>query len=196
MYPRPDSPPPRQPSPDLVPTPLSTPPRYARGRVDSPKPPLRSPSQQLTTSRSYDGFGNNKRSHKCSRSLMQSRSYDNIRLREDLPLSQTTTTSHESPKKARCITFCPSPSLQTAVPPPVPPLPAFLRMRSDDLDVEKSSELSCDGLFGLTSSSTKESTRRQCRSPPPPVKRRLVPFTRIRLFSWGDTRSRSHATTV
>ena len=196
MYPRSDSPPPRQPSPDLIHIPLSSPPRIVRGRVTSLKPVPRLP-QQLTTSRSYDLLDHQKRLRSSSRHLMNSRSCDNIRMRTDLQFSETSTINEDSPilpspAKDHHISFrFPRPS--TATLPPVPPLPAYLRMHCDDSD--KSSQLSCDSVPSLTS---KESIRR-CKSPPPPpppVKRRLVSFTRIRLFSWGESRSRSQAAAV
>ena len=193
MYSRPDSPPPRQPSPYLIPSPLSSPPRIVRGRVTSLKP-LPRPPQQLTSSRSYDGLGQQKTSHNGSRHLINSRSCDNIRTRADL--QSETSTIHEdspilaSPAKDHHVYFrYPS----TATPPPVPPLPAYLRMHHDDSDTEKSSQLSCDSLPSLTG---KESFRRSKSPPPPSVKRRLVTFTRIKFFSWGDSRCRSHAAAV
>ncbi|SRR6266550_3080775 len=198
MYPRSDSPPPRQPSPDLIPMPLSSPPRVVRGRITSLKPVPRL-SQQLTSSRSYDVLDHQKRPHSSGRHLMNSRSCDNIRMRTEPQLSETSTVSEDSPilrspAKDHHISFrFPRPS--TATLPPVPPLPAYLRMHYDDSDTEKSSQLSCDSSPSLAS---KESIRR-CKSPPPPpppVKRRLVSFTRIRLFSWGESRSRSQAAVV
>lgn len=196
MYSRPDSPPPRQPSPDLIHTPLSSPPRIVRGRVTSLKPIPHMP-QQLTSSRSYDCLGQQKSPHNDGRHLMNSRSYDNIRMRTDLQLSETSTLNEDSPilpspSKDHHISFrFPRPS--AAALPPVPPLPAYLRMHHDDSDTEKSSQLSCDSLPSLTG---KDSIRR-CKSPPPAsVKRRLVSFTRIKFFSWGESRCRSHAAAV
>ena len=189
MYSRSDSPPPRQPSPDLIPSPLSSPPRIVRGRVTSLKPLPRLP-QQLTSSRSYDGLGPQKSPHNGGRHLINSRSYDNIRMRTDLSLSETSTIHEDSP-------ILPSPAkdhhISFRYPPPVPPLPAYLRMHHDDSDTEKSSQLSCDSLPSLTG---KEPFRRSKSPPPPSVKRRLVTFTRIKFFSWGDSRSRSHAAAV
>ena len=189
MYSRSDSPPPRQPSPDLIPSPLSSPPRIVRGRVTSLKPLPRLP-QQLTLSRSYDGLGPQKSPHNGGRHLINSRSYDNIRMRTDLSLSETSTIHEDSP-------ILPSPAkdhhISFRYPPPVPPLPAYLRMHHDDSDTEKSSQLSCDSLPSLAG---KESFRRSKSPPPPSVKRRLVTFTRIKFFSWGDSRSRSHAAAV
>lgn len=202
MYPRSDSPPPRQPSPDLIPIPLSSPPRVVRGRVTSLKPVPRLPqhlTQHLTTSRSYDVLDHQKRPHNTGRHLVNSRSCDNIRMRTDLQLSETSTINEDSPvlpspPKEHHISFrFPRPS--TATLPPVPPLPSYLRMHYDDSDTEKSSQLSCDSSPSLAS---KESTRRSKSPPPPPrpLKRRLVSFTRIRLFSWGESRSRSQAAGV
>ncbi|KAK2466303.1 hypothetical protein APHAL10511_001945 [Amanita phalloides] len=169
MYSRPDSPPPRQPSPDLVPMPLSSPPHHLRGRVSSMKP---FPSK-LTTSRSYDGL----ELLPGGRFLAQSRSFENIRLRaalqssiqEDEPELPSTT------EKTYHISFrCPRPG--TAVAPPVPALPPYLRMYHDDS--ESSDTLSYDSLLSFTG---KESIRR-CKSPPPPSKRRLAPLMRIKSF--------------
>ena len=68
--------------------------------------------------------------HNGHRHLINSRSYDNIRMRTDLPLSETSTIHEDSP-------ILPSPAkdhhISFRYPPPVPPLPASLSLEISDV---------------------------------------------------------------
>ncbi|KIL68085.1 hypothetical protein M378DRAFT_158598 [Amanita muscaria Koide BX008] len=185
MFSRPDSPPPRQPSPDLVHIPLTPPRRHPA--------PVSHPSRQLATSRSCDRIHSER--PPSGRSLSHSRSYEILRSRHDEEAAtQRVPTPSPSRMRTRHVSFFPSPAA-TKLAPPVPPLPVYLRSDQDDSDTEKSSESSCEDhphpQLMHTSSSSNGSLRQKSKAPPPePLTRRrsrLVSLTRIKFFSWIGT---------
>lgn len=145
MYARPDSPPPRAPSPVLTHIPLPSPPPRNRGRVASarslkPRGHSRSPGlHQLITARSCDHMSNSQNDicDRDSEELARTRNRSTLTL-PSLTLSHSLSipaSSHPTefkPRHRRSLSFAipyRSPPLNPTVaspPPPVPPMPEFM----------------------------------------------------------------------
>lgn len=147
IFARPDSPPPRQPSPDFLPAPLPSP--HLRGRLrhssskqsfpsySPPVPPGLNPAPRshktIPSMRSYDHINGRNRTgeeyeRKRTRSTLTASPPTTPR---SLPIPSSSRASEERPHR-RCLSSAipyrsppPSPTISLA-PPPVPPIPAFV----------------------------------------------------------------------
>ncbi|TFK75789.1 hypothetical protein BDN72DRAFT_831222 [Pluteus cervinus] len=214
IFVRPDSPPPRAPTPEFVPTPLPSPYVRARVRTSSQQQPStfpgpsRSPihppglsvppsSKRLLVARSCDHIGDKARSS----SLDPESNGVPRRTRSNLRLSTTTTRSLGTPSPPpqeyardhrRVVSSMPS----RHSPPPVPPIPGFssdikfiAQPRPSQASSIRFPELDASSIH---SDSSLMSSRKQCRSPPAPMeKQRSLGMTCLRFFSLRGSNQKS-----
>jgi len=202
IFTRPDSPPPRQPSPQFIPTPLPSPHIHARLRKSSSKQSL----PPTTTPPGLHSFPT------TNRLVHPVRSYDHLVTRR----SPASTSSHLTPSPPRslqihsaplaadirphrrCISHStpyrsppPSPTM-ASLPPPVPPIPAFVLEGKPSHTSQRASvtPIHLDSISPLSESVFLP--RKQARRPRPttPEKHSCVGMTCWKFFSLRSMKQR------
>ncbi|KAF9464430.1 hypothetical protein BDZ94DRAFT_1256418 [Collybia nuda] len=213
FFSRPDSPPPRQPSPDFLPAPLPSPHLRARLRHSSSKHSLPNYSPSLPPGLTPDLFPRYMRSYdhinasidgferKRARSALTASPPTTPR---SLPVPSSSRASDERPHR-RCLSSAipyrsppPSPTISLA-PPPVPPIPAFVLTPLVDIKSPPRQKPSLttpihlpelDNLPSLPQPTRR--SRKQSRplplSTPSPEKHRSVGMTCLKFFSIRKSR--------
>ncbi|RDB22589.1 hypothetical protein Hypma_010054 [Hypsizygus marmoreus] len=219
IFTRPDSPPPRQPSPDIVHAPLPSPHLRARQRTSSSQlsmssyspatppglRPLNHPRRPILTVRSYDHLSERVRAEKHEepqrRKTRSNLSASPPTTPRSLPIPSATQFSDYPPHR-RCLSNAipyrsPPASPTIAVPPPpVPPIPAFVLSPPAEIkSVHRPRPKVIMPIHLPELENISPLSESMCmphkRSPSSPEKQRSVGMTCLRFFSLRNSKKRT-----
>ncbi|KAF8897657.1 hypothetical protein BD779DRAFT_1491979 [Infundibulicybe gibba] len=194
MFVRPDSPPPRQPSPDFVPAPLPSPPVHSRLR--NPSARALTPSvppglhKQLLSTRSCDQLGDRIRQPHCRLRTQSTHKHAPRSLPSLSPPHTPVLVPHaRTPAHTVSRSPPPSPTTVSTPPPPVPPIPAFMLPSTDSKPIAQPRPINLspfrfsefDNISAISTPS--DFLPKRCPPQPQPEKHKGVGMTCLRFFS-------------